>query len=92
MNREIGKKGTGKTTRLIALAKETNSIIVTSSPEYIVNKMYRLGITGVEVVSYQEFEAKKIGFTKKYVIDELEDFVKYISGPENMIAYSLTIN
>ena len=60
MYRILGKRGSGKTTNLITLAKETGAILVVSNVDYAVNKMYQLGITGVDIMSYTHAVGQKI--------------------------------
>ena len=55
MYRIIDKRGTGKTSRLLLLAKENNGIVVCASPEFMREKAYAYGITGIDFVSYAEF-------------------------------------
>lgn len=89
----IGKRGSGKTINLITLAKENNAILVTCCPEYVLQKMYDLGITGIEVMSYGQFQAGLYNFgkDKPYIIDELEAYTKFTSG-RNLIGFSLSLN
>lgn len=55
MYRIIDKRGTGKTSRLLLLAKENNGIIICKYPEFMREKAYKYGITGVDFVSYGDF-------------------------------------
>lgn len=91
MYRILGKRGSGKTTNLITLAKETGAILVVSNVDYTVNKMYQLGITGVDIMSYAQFSDNKRGYDKQYLIDDIEGFTKAIFG-KNFIGYSQTID
>ena len=91
MYRILGKRGSGKTTNLITLAKETGAILVVSDVDYAVNKMYQLGITGVDIMSYTQFADNKRGYDKQYLIDDIEGFTKAIFG-KNFIGYSQTID
>ena len=92
MYQVIGKRGSGKTINLITLAKENNAILVTCNPEYVFRKMYDLGITGIEVMSYGQFQAGTYNFgrNKPYIIDEIESYVKFTSG-KDLIAFSLSL-
>lgn len=91
MYRILGKRGSGKTTNLITLAKETGAILVVSNVDYAVNKMYQLGITGVDIMSYTQFVNSRISSDKQYLIDDIEGFTKVIFG-KNFVGYSQTID
>ena len=88
MYRIIDSRGSGKTSRLMLLAKETQSKIACSNPTAMRQKAYAYGITGIDFISYSDLFTG--GWTEENVlIDELEEFVKqYIDA--NITGYSLT--
>jgi hypothetical protein len=88
MFRIIDSRSSGKTSRLMLLAKETNSAIACSNPSAMRQKAYSYGITGIDFISYSDLFTG--GWTEENVlIDELEEFVKqYIDA--NITGYSLT--
>mgnify|MGYP006896617384 FL=1 len=88
MFRIIDSRSSGKTSRLMLLAKETNSAIACSNPSAMRQKAYAYGITGIDFISYSDLFTG--GWTEENVlIDELEEFVKqYIDA--NITGYSLT--
>lgn len=55
MYRIIDGRGTGKTSRLLLLAKENDGIVVCAWPNAMREKSHRYGITGVEFMSYEDF-------------------------------------
>lgn len=55
MYRIIDCRGTGKTSRLLLLAKENNGIVVCALPNLMREKAYRYGLTGIDFMSYHEF-------------------------------------
>ena len=55
MYRIIDGRGTGKTSRLMLLAKENNGVIVCANPQKIREKAEVYGIIGLEFISYKEF-------------------------------------
>ena len=55
MYRIIDNRGTGKTSRLLLLAKENNGIVVCANPISMREKAHRYGLTGIECMSYTEF-------------------------------------
>lgn len=88
MYRIIDSRGTGKTSRLMLLAKETKSAIACMNPSAMRQKAYAYGITGINFISYSEL------FNGEYeednvMIDELEIFIQnYIDC--KLTGYSLT--
>lgn len=55
MYRIIDKRGTGKTSRLILLAKEKNAIIACSNPDAMRIKSEGYGIIGIDFISYYDY-------------------------------------
>ena len=87
MYRIIDSRSSGKTSRLMLLAKETNSAIACMNPRAMQTKAYAYGITGINFISYSQL------FNGEYegdvMIDEMEDFVKqYIDC--KLTGYSLS--
>jgi hypothetical protein len=88
MYRIIDGRSSGKTSRLMLLAKETNSAIACSNPNAMRQKAYAYGITGIDFISYSELFNGE--WTEENVlIDELEEFVKQYIDAE-ITGYSLT--
>ena len=56
MYRIIDKRCSGKTSRLLLLAKENNGIVVCRNPERMREKAYGYGLTGIDFVSYEDFD------------------------------------
>jgi hypothetical protein len=93
MYRIIDGRATGKTSRLLLLAKENDAIIICMNPEDMKRKAYEYGITGLEFVSYTE--AVQGNYLRKMyqnlLIDELELFVQYVlRGTNKLIGYTLS--
>ena len=88
MYRIIDSRSSGKTSRLMLLAKETGSKIACSNPKAMQEKAYAYGITGVDFIPYSDL------FTMKYdhdkiLIDEVESLLhNYTDG--RLIGYTLT--
>lgn len=93
MYKIIDDRATGKTSRLMLLAKEKNAIIVCPNPEAMRNKSYQYGIIGIDFISYGEYYNNMLNKYKHtpILIDELENFVSYITS-ENLIGYTLSKN
>lgn len=86
MYRIIDNRGSGKTGRLMLLAKETNSAIACSNPLAMKQKAYAYGITGIDFISYDDLIN---GWDDNVMIDELEMFIKYTTSAEVM-GYTLS--
>ena len=87
MFRIIDSRSSGKTSRLMLLAKETNSAIACSNPRAMREKAYAYGITGIDFIPYSDlFEGK---YNDNVLIDELKEFVKDYTDA-NIKGYSLT--
>ena len=84
MYRIIDRRGTGKTSRLLLLAKEHNGIVVCKDPEVLRIKAHSYGITGLDFVSYYEYSDFIYGYgnrnlvNKSIFIDELDLFLKHL--------------
>ena len=87
MYRIIDSRSSGKTSRLMLLAKENNAAIACSNPSGMKAKAYAYGITGIDFIPYSDlFEGKYEG---DVLIDEIDLFVRYFIDA-NLIGYSLT--
>ena len=90
MYRIADTRGTGKTSRLLLLAKENNGVVVCMHPRTMQEKAYQYGLTGIDYISYAEYIEflggydNKICARRKIFIDELELFLtkfsQYIAG------------
>ena len=89
MYRIIEGRATGKTSRLLLLAKEHNAIFVCSNPWAMRKKAEYYGIDGINFVSYHDFVTNV--YEGNYVIDELEGFLKATMGKNNLIGYTLSV-
>lgn len=87
MIRIIDGRGTGKTSKLMLLAKENNAVFVCSNPRAMRYKAEQYGISNVEFQSYYDF-LDDHNSTSNYIIDEVDTFLKSINN--NIIGYSLT--
>ena len=88
MYRIIDSRSSGKTSRLMLLAKESGAVIACMNPSAMCQKAHAYGITGIQFISYIDL------FTGEYdedkvMIDELEVFVSnYIDG--KLTGYTLS--
>ena len=89
MYRIIDSRGSGKTSRLMLLAKETQSKIACSNPTAMRQKAYAYGITGIEFIPYSDLFNGAVDPEDKIMIDEIEVLLNnYIDG--NLTGYTLT--
>ena len=93
MYRIIDDRGTGKTSRLMLIAKENNALFVCSNPDAMRYKAKAYGIDGIEFISYGEFFHYYKGQRNvKYVIDELENFLRStMFYSTELIGYTLSV-
>ena len=78
MYRIIDGRATGKTSRLMLLAKENNGIIVCKDPTLYIKKAYDYGLTGIKFISYHEFNSIQ-RYNCPIYIDEIDMFLKYLN-------------
>ena len=85
----IDKRGSGKTSRLMLLAKEKNAIIACSNPYAMESKALAYGLTGIDFISYRQLVAETENPEHRPVyIDELDQFLSHLGY--NICGYSLT--
>lgn len=89
MYRIIDNRGSGKTSRLMLLAKETGAKIACSNPSAMRQKAYAYGITGIDFIPYSNLFNGATDPNDKIMIDELELFIKeFIDG--QFVGYTLS--
>lgn len=89
MYRIIDSRGSGKTSRLLLLAKETGATVVCSNPQAMREKSYAYGITGINFLSYHEALYSE-GCVEDFLIDEIELFTQYAIGCNKLVGYNLS--
>jgi hypothetical protein len=75
MTRIIDNRASGKTSRLMLLAKETGAVIACGNPYAMEQKAYAYGLTGIDFISYKQYLERDYPDNKGVYIDELERFV-----------------
>lgn len=92
MYRIIDGRGSGKTSRLLLLAKEHNGIIVCSNPMAMEAKARAYGITsGIEFMSYNQYlDGQARGSGKSIFVDELERLTSVL-GIGGIEGYTISI-
>lgn len=76
MTHIIDKNCSGKTSRLLLLAKENKGVIVCKDPERMRDKAMSYDIKGIDYISYEDYFND--GSDKPVFIDELDSFLKYL--------------
>ena len=94
MYRIIDNKASGKTRKLMEIAKENKAVFVCSNPYAMQTKAHAYGIVGINFISYYDYLNSMRGEEQHpVVIDELEMFLKYMvaynGGKSELIGYTL---
>lgn len=76
MYKIIDNRSTGKTGRLLLLAKENNGIVVCKDPLHMRERALSYGLTGIYFLSYEDFSFTRY-YDRPIFIDEVEDFLKF---------------
>ena len=87
MYRIVDTRGTGKTYKLLMLAKENGATVICSNPSALREKAYAYGMTGINFASYMDYATNKT--EGKVVIDELENYAKVCDS--NLIGYTFSV-
>lgn len=95
MVRIIDTRGSGKTSRLLLLAKENNGIIVCGNPYALKEKARNYGIDGIDFISYGDFLWNKtlINSNKEIYIDEIDGLLSELTnvkGLQEIAGYTIT--
>jgi len=100
MYRIIDGRGSGKTSRLMLLAKENGATLVCSNPRAMEAKAHAYGIVGIDFMSYADAIDHMRHPDSRYtaenrrpamVVDEIEDFVQCALGMNGpLIGYTLS--
>ena len=88
MIRVIDGRGTGKTSRLMLLAKEKNAIIACSNPNAMRIKSEGYVIVGINFISYYDYVNGNYPKGSMVFIDELDCFVRSLG--HNLSGYTLS--
>lgn len=91
----IDGRGTGKTGRLMLLAKENEGVIACSNPKAMEEKARRYGIFGITFISYWDLikamEDKTIQHDSIF-IDEIDVFTQYLLAQVGTVkGYTISI-
>lgn len=89
MVRIMDGRGTGKTFRLMLLAKENKGILVCENPRAMEVKAQRYGLDGFECISYKDLVDLEYDVSKPIYIDEIDLFFRDVFGGK-VAGYSLS--
>lgn len=89
MYRIIDGRSSGKTGRLLLLAKENNGIVACLNPAAMRVKAERYGLVGIDFISYNDLLENGEKIKGNIFIDELEIFVQYAIR-NNYAGYTLS--
>lgn len=100
MYRIIDGRGSGKTSRLMLLAKENGATLVCSNPRAMEAKAHAYGIVGIDFMSYADAidhmrhpDSRHTSENRRpaIVVDEIEAFVQCALGMNGpLIGYTLS--
>ena len=91
MYRIIDNKASGKTRRLMEIAKENKAVFVCSNSRAMEAKAHAYGIVGIEFIDYFTFLDDRGKEPANYVVDEIEMLLHYMFGMNrNLTGYTLT--
>ena len=80
MTKIIDNKSTGKTGRLMLLAKESNGLIVCANPKHYEQKALNYGLVGIDFISYEDYIANQIQYKSQAIfIDEVSEFLNKLN-------------
>ena len=91
MYRIIDNRATGKTSRLLLLAKENNGIVVCQNPDKMMERAHALGLTGIQFLSYGEFTQEifeNVDYNKPIFIDDLDLYLRVYEP--NIAGYTIS--
>lgn len=84
----IGNVDTGKTRKLLELAKAQDGVVCCETPQRMRQKAHAYGITGLDIVSWDEINLA-CAMNQPVFIDDLDQFIQYIIP--RLRGYSLNI-
>lgn len=88
MDRIIDSSSSGKTKKLMTLAKENHGVFVCANPNAMITKAFAYGLAGFPIISYYDYVNDIYYKHTKCYIDELENFVKYLGA--DLSGYTIT--
>jgi predicted ATP-dependent serine protease len=73
-----GGRGIGKTKLLLETAKAEGGVIVCRDPEQMRDRAHKYGITGLEIISYEDLYTNRVISEEKHLyIHDINKFITY---------------
>ena len=73
----IGDNGTGKTRKLLEIAKESGAIVVCENPNAMMSKAHAYGIVGLHIIGYEQYMCCVSKSDDLFVVDEIGKLMNY---------------
>ena len=70
-----GGRGSGKTKKLLETAQENGGVIICRDPQKMIDRAHKYGMTGLDIISYEEYCTRKVIPNKPKYIHDLEAFM-----------------
>lgn len=89
----IGKRGSGKTTKLFELAREKNAMVLVSNSRALKQKAHALGYNDIEIIGLGDLANENFSLGKDLLVDESNYILQYMLNEFyglNMIGFSVT--
>lgn len=86
MYQDIDYRASGRTTRLLAYAREIKAVFISSNCTRTLANLK--GYTDVEIMSYDEVLKYGLPKDKSYVIDDIECFISRVISGGKLAGYS----
>ena len=73
----IGGNSTGKTRKLLEIAKESGAIVVCENPNAMMSKAHAYGIVGLHIIGYEQYMSCVSESGNLFVVDEIGKLMNY---------------
>ena len=73
----IGGNSTGKTRKLLEIAKESGAIVVCENPSAMLSKAHAYGIVGLHYIGYEQYMSCVSVDNDLFVVDEIGKLMNY---------------
>jgi hypothetical protein len=83
-----GERGTGKTRVLLERVKDEGAVIVCADPNKMRERAHKYGITGLEIICYEEFRGSSSD--RSAYIHDINKYLKYLDS--KVQGYSLSLD
>lgn len=84
----IDGNGTGKTKKLMEIASDSNGVFVCRDVIEYTEKAGAYGITGLEIISYNDYFNRRFSQEKPVFINKIDNYLMYVG---EVAGFSLTV-